>query len=147
MRIVAPGRARAARQLCALLTLGLGVVLTACGGASASGPKTPVVGTPVSTTSAGAQQLIIHSFDAMQFEPNVITLRAGQPVEVTLQNDGSSDHDFALSDGVAQPVKIVVKGGQSATATFTLEKPGTYSFTCSQFGHAGAGMQGTITAQ
>jgi uncharacterized cupredoxin-like copper-binding protein len=147
MRIVAPGRARAARQLCVLLALGLSVVLTACGGASASGPKTPVVGTPVSTTSSGAQQLIIHSLDAMQFEPNVITLRAGQPVEVTLQNDGSSDHDFALSDGMAQPVKIVVKGGQSATATFTLEKPGTYSFTCSQFGHAGAGMQGTITAQ
>jgi len=146
MAVVTPGRALS-RQLFVLLTLGLAVVLTACGGASASGPKTPVVGTPVSVTSAGTQQLIIHSFDAMQFEPNVITVRAGQPVELTLQNDGSNDHDFMLSDGVAQPVKILVKGGQSGTSTFTLDKPGTYAFICSQFGHAGAGMQGTITAQ
>jgi uncharacterized cupredoxin-like copper-binding protein len=147
MTLVAPGRARVARHLCVLLTLGLSVGLTACGGASASGPKTPVVGTPVSTTSAGAQQLIIHSYDAMQFEPNVITVKAGQPIELTLQNDGSNDHDFALSDGVAQPVKIVLKGGQSGTSTFTLDTPGTYTFTCSQFGHTAAGMQGTITAQ
>ena len=146
MAVVAPGRALS-RQLCVLVTLGLSVVLTACGGASASGPKTPVVGTPGAVTSAGAQQLIMHSFDAMQFEPNVITVRAGQPVELTLQNDGSNDHDFMLSDGVAQPVTIVVKGGQSGTSTFTLDKPGTYTFICSQFGHAGAGMQGTITAQ
>jgi uncharacterized cupredoxin-like copper-binding protein len=52
-----------------------------------------------------------------------------------------------LSDGVGQPVKIVAKGGQSATSTFTVDKPGTYNFTCSQFGHAGAGMKGSITAE
>jgi plastocyanin len=144
MLIMVPARARVARYLAAIVLTG---VLTACSGASASGPTTPVVGTPVSTSSAGAQQLTIHGFDAMRFEPNVITVRVGQPVELTLQNDGSSDHDFALSDGVAQPVKIVAKGGQSAAATFTLDKPGTYTFTCSQFGHAGAGMKGSITAE
>jgi plastocyanin len=144
MLIMVPARARVARYLAAIVLTG---VLTACSGASASGPTTPVVGTPVSTSSAGAQQLTIHGFDAMRFEPNVITVRVGQPVELTLQNDGSSDHDFALSDGVAQPVKIVATGGQSAAATFTLDKPGTYTFTCSQFGHAGAGMKGSITAE
>jgi nitrite reductase (NO-forming) len=135
------------RRVSLVLIVLLTVVLTACSGASASGPTTPVAGTPVSTSSAGAQQLTIYSFDTMRFEPNVITVRAGQPVELTLQNDGSNDHDFALSEGVGQPVKVVVKGGQIATSTFTLDNPGTYSFTCSQFGHAGAGMQGTITAQ
>jgi uncharacterized cupredoxin-like copper-binding protein len=135
-----------ARQLCGLLTLGLTVLVTACGGASASGPSTPVV-TPVSTTSDGVQRLTVHGFDAMRFEPNVILVRAGQPVELTLQNDGSNDHDFSLSEGVGQPVKIVAKGGQSATAMFTLDQPGSYTFTCAQLGHAGAGMKGTITAQ
>jgi uncharacterized cupredoxin-like copper-binding protein len=101
----------------------------------------------VAITSSGAQQLTIHSFDAMHFEPNVISVRAGQPVELTLTNDGTSDHDFTLSEGVPQPVQVVVKGGQSAMSTFTLDQPGTYSFTCAQFGHAGAGMRGTITAQ
>jgi nitrite reductase (NO-forming) len=135
------------RRVSLVLIVLLTGVLAACSGASASGPTTPIAGTPVATTSSGAQQLTIRGLDAMRFEPNVITVRAGQPVELTLQNDGSNDHDFALSDGVGQPVKVVVKGGQSATSTFTLDKPGTYSFTCSQFGHAGAGMQGTITAQ
>jgi uncharacterized cupredoxin-like copper-binding protein len=120
------------------------LITAACGAAAAS---TPVTGTPAATTSAAAQQLTVHAFDAMRFEPNAITVRAGEPVELTLTNDGSSDHDFALSEGVAQPVKVVVKGGQSATSTFTLDRPGTYNFTCSQFGHAGAGMRGTITAQ
>jgi uncharacterized cupredoxin-like copper-binding protein len=142
------GRARVARPLSLLGLLLLTLVLTtACSAASASGPSTPIPGTPVAITNTGAQQLTIHAFDAMRFEPNVITMRVGQPVELTLTNDGSSDHDFALSEGVVDPVKIVVKGGQSATSTFTLDQPGTYSFTCSQFGHAGAGMHGTITAQ
>jgi nitrite reductase (NO-forming) len=127
----------------ALLPLVL-LITAACGAAAAS---TPVAGTPAAGTSAAAQQLTVHAFDAMRFEPNAITVRAGEPVELTLTNDGSSDHDFALSEGVAQPVKVVVKGGQSAAATFTLAQPGTYNFTCSQFGHAGAGMRGTITAQ
>ena len=138
---------RGARLGLILLTLALTLLVAACSGASASAPSTPIVGAPASTTSGGAQQLTVHGLDAMRFEPNAITVQAGQPVELTLQNDGSSDHDFSLSEGVDQPVKILAKGGQSATATFTLAKPGTYSFTCAQFGHAGAGMKGTITAK
>jgi len=56
-------------------------------------------------------------------------------------------HDFSLTDGVAQPVKITATGGQSASGTFTIEKPGTYSFDCSMPGHAAAGMRGTIAAE
>jgi len=136
-----------ARPLCILLVSCIAVLITAACGAASASPSEPVLGTPVATTSAGAQQLTIHAFDAMHFEPNVITVHVGQPVELTLTNDGSSDHDFALSEGVAEPVKIVVKGGQSATSTFTLDQPGTYNFTCSQFGHAGAGMRGVLIAQ
>jgi uncharacterized cupredoxin-like copper-binding protein len=146
MTILTPIRGRVTRQLGVLLALGLTVVVTACGGASASAPSTPVVGTPVSTTG-GVQELTVHGFDTMRFEPNVIMVRAGQPIELTFQNDGATDHDFALSEGVGQPVKIVAKGGQTSTATFTLDQPGTYTFTCSQFGHTAAGMKGTITAQ
>jgi uncharacterized cupredoxin-like copper-binding protein len=141
-------RAEVARSFTVLLVGILSVVVTACGaGASASSSAAPVVGTPVSTTSAGAQQLTVQMFDAMRFEPNAIVVKAGQPVELTVTNAGSNDHDFSLSEGVGQPVKVVVKGGQSSTTTFTLAQPGTYNFTCSQFGHAGAGMKGTITAQ
>jgi len=41
------------------------------------------------------------------------TVRAGQPVELTLRDDGQSAHDFTLTDGVAQPVNGL--GGISST--------------------------------
>jgi uncharacterized cupredoxin-like copper-binding protein len=68
-------------------------------------------------------------------------------LELTLRNSGQMPHDFTLNEGVAQPVKLTVNGGETASGTFTLERPGTYSFDCSMPGHAMAGMRGTITAQ
>ena len=105
------GRVNVARLLFLAILPLTPLLAEACSSASAS---TAVIGTPAAVTSAGAQQLTIHAFDAMRFEPNVITVHAGQPVELTLTNDGSSDHDFTLSEGVAEPVKIVVKGGLDA---------------------------------
>ena len=83
----------------------------------------------------------------MSFEPAAITVRAGQPIGLTLRNDGQMPHDFTLNDGVAQPVKITATGGQTASSTFALNQPGTYTFECSMPGHALVGMHGTITAQ
>ena len=83
----------------------------------------------------------------MQFANTVLDVNVGEPVELTLENAGSMTHDFSLSDGVAQPVKIEAAGDQTAHGTFTIERPGTYEFVCSQPGHALAGMRGTIVAQ
>jgi uncharacterized cupredoxin-like copper-binding protein len=83
----------------------------------------------------------------MSFDPSSITVRAGQPVQLSLQNQGQLPHDCAVSDGVAQPVKITAMGGQTATAQIMIVEPGTYSFECSMPGHAAAAMRGTITAQ
>jgi len=86
--------------------------------------------------------------DTMQFEPATLTAKAGQPVQVTLDNSsGKLAHDFDITDGVAQPVKITAQPGQTATATFTIDKPGSYTFFCSQPGHEQAGMKGTLTVQ
>lgn len=83
----------------------------------------------------------------MKFEPASIAVTAGQPVEVTLENTGSLVHDLSLAEGVSQPIKIEAVGGASATATFTVDRPGTYTFLCSVPGHEAAGMKGTITAR
>jgi nitrite reductase (NO-forming) len=84
--------------------------------------------------------------DAMKFEPAAISVRAGQRLELTLRNSGHMPHDFTLSEGVAQPFKLVVNGGATVSGTFTIDKPGTYAFECSMPGHEMAGMRGTITA-
>jgi nitrite reductase (NO-forming) len=74
-------------------------------------------------------------------------VKAGQPVQLTLSNTGQMQHDWSLDQGAAQPVEIVANAGQTATGTFTIPRPGTYTFVCSVPGHAAAGMKGTITAQ
>jgi uncharacterized cupredoxin-like copper-binding protein len=83
----------------------------------------------------------------MDFNPSTFTVHAGQPVQLTLQNTSQTPHDFSLGQGASQPIKITAQGGQTASGTFTIDKPGTYSFDCSMPGHAMAGMRGTITAQ
>jgi plastocyanin len=120
--------------LAALATL---VLAGACTGASASDP--PAV--------AAGPHMTIHVDQSMQFTPTSFAVQAGQPIELTLDNVGTMTHDFTLSEGVAQPVKIEVAGGEQATATFTIDKPGTYTFTCAQPLHSLAGMKGTIVAR
>jgi uncharacterized cupredoxin-like copper-binding protein len=117
------------------------VLVTACasGNAGTSGAATP--------GASNAQQVTVTVGNSMSFDPATISVQAGQPVQLTLRNIGSMPHDFSLSEGVRQPVKITAGGGQNASGTFTLDAPGTYAFDCSMPGHASAGMHGTITAQ
>ncbi len=130
-----------------LLVTGLALT-TACSGTAAahsSSDRSPAAQRSVSAT--GAQPVTLKVGNSMSFEPSSIVVRAGQPVELTLSDDGVLPHDFTLSEGVPEPVKIGVAGGQTAQATFTLDRPGTYAFICSVPGHAMAGMRGTITAR
>ena len=102
---------------------------------------------PPAVSASGTQQLTVRVGNSMRFEPSRIVVRAGPPVEVTLRNEGVIPHDFTLAEGVAHAVTIVAQGGQTARATFTIERPGAYTFICSVPGHAAAGMQGTLTVQ
>jgi uncharacterized cupredoxin-like copper-binding protein len=118
------------------------ILVSACTALAAPESAAPVA----ATVSAGVQHLSMRVENGMSFSPATIGVQAGQPVELTLDNVGGITHDFTLSEGVTEPVKLVVEGGKHATATFTIQKPGTYSFTCAQGGHALAGMRGTIVA-
>jgi nitrite reductase (NO-forming) len=128
---------RFAPLLAGTLSLAL-LVTTACTTGSAA---TQTGGSPA------AQQLTVTVGNSMSFDPSTMTVHAGQPVELTLDNTGAMPHDFSLTEGVSEPVKIAASGGQRASGTFTIETPGTYAFDCSMPGHAAAGMRGTITAQ
>jgi uncharacterized cupredoxin-like copper-binding protein len=108
---------------------------------------TPSEVTPASVAADGTQQVTISVGDGMKFQPAAVSVRAGQPLELTLRNPGQSAHDLTLNEGVAQPVKLTVAGGETSSATFAFDKPGIYKFECSSPGHALAGMRGTITVQ
>jgi uncharacterized cupredoxin-like copper-binding protein len=148
LRDEALGISQLVRNLWAVpLLVPLLIILVGCAGITTAANSTPVVGTPIAVTDNGTQVVTVQALDTMQFAPNSIIVQAGHPIQLTLKNDGQMVHDFTLTDGVAQPVKLVAQPGQSATGTFTIEHPGTYSFICSQPGHQIRGMKGTITAR
>jgi len=119
-------------------------VLVACSPASSTRPAAGAAG---AAASSAAQAVTVQGTDALKFEPSTLTVKAGQPVTLTFTNSGQTVHDWSLAQGAGQPVKISATGGQSASGTFTIDRPGTYTFICSQPGHEAGGMKGTITAQ
>jgi uncharacterized cupredoxin-like copper-binding protein len=123
-----------------LLLLAAPIVLVV---ASACGPSGP----PAAGAALPPEQITLIGTDDFRFNPSAVTVKAGQPLEVTFQNGGEILHDFTAQQGLAKPVTILEQGGQSGTATITYDKPGTYKFLCSQPGHDQLGMHGTITVQ
>ncbi len=80
-----------------------------------------------------------------KFDPNTLTAKAGQPVQVTLQNAGTVEHDFNIDQFNIHSVKV--QPGRSENFTFTAPAAGTYQFVCNEAGHKEGGMTGTLTVQ
>lgn len=84
----------------------------------------------------GAEEVVLTAVD-IDFEPAQLELKAGEPVNVTIVNEGEALHDFTLE---AADVHINVEPGQSKTAAVTVDEPGRYEAKCTVAGHAEAGM-------
>lgn len=93
-----------------------------------------------------------------QYEPNEITIPAGQQITLDLINNGAAPHEFVImklgttvgeSFGDEDEENIYweqeVEPGQQMSVTFTApNEPGVYQFVCGIEGHYTAGMKGTI---
>ena len=120
-------------------------LLVACaGGGDGPAPARPAGG---AAGPSAPQQLTVSAMDTMRFDPPTLTVRAGQPIQLTLSNTGQLVHDFAMRDGVPQPITIIAQPGRQASGTFTIERPGTYTYYCSEPGHEQAGMKGVLTVR
>ncbi|MCQ3935621.1 MAG: hypothetical protein DPW18_01110 [Chloroflexi bacterium] len=128
-----------------VLPVFLAVLLSACAGGSAP--------TKVTVTMS-----------EFAFEPASITVTAGQPVEITLVNEGAIEHDFAIEvipvedvstegsmsghDESGQhsefDVHTATGPGETSVLRFTPTQPGTYKIICSVPGHLDAGMTGEL---
>ena len=108
------------------------------------------------------------TLEAGDFVYNVpsITVRAGEPVLLTIKNTGELEHDFVI-EKINVETKVVQDGGskehhahgleanydlhistqvgQTSVIEFTAAEPGTYQFFCSVQGHREAGMLGELT--
>lgn len=123
------------------------VLLTACAGASQ--PRT---------------EIAVEATD-FTYSPAAITIPAGQPVTLTLNNTGAVEHDFVvekinvtdveasdtgpaahhqMGDAPEYDLHFFAKSGETATLYFTALESGTYEIFCSIQGHKEAGMVGQL---
>lgn len=122
------------------------ILLAACG-SSAPGAAAPTI--TLTTTE-------------FRFNPNALTLKAGEPTTILLKNTGQTLHDFTIVSGPGIPTPephtgadhinerrsyhIAADSNREAQLIVTLA-PGAYEFICSVEAHATLGMKGTLTVQ
>ena len=136
----------------------IALALSACG--SPAQTAKPV------TQATAAQQVTLHGKE-FSFNPNTVQLKVGQPVQLTLANDGTVDHDIksdipvsnlayqTADNDAAEQADNAAGGvfdvdynlGHTAQITFVPAKAGTYQFYCDVAGHKEAGMTGTFVVQ
>jgi len=82
--------------------------------------------------------------DEFSFEPNEIRIRAGERVNVTLDNHGDAVHTLTISK---LDFELRADGRERAEGSLQVDAPGRYPFTCDIPGHTEAGMRGTLIVQ
>lgn len=121
--------------------------------------------TPVPTVSLSLTATDI-AYDTTRLE-----VTAGQPVRLTLNNEGALEHDFSImampltGDVLAEEMADEMAGHDmssmeeepeihvaaltdgSNTIEFTPSEPGEYTYFCTVEGHKEAGMVGTLVVQ
>jgi plastocyanin len=130
----------------ALLVLAALGLAAACGGGAQEATPTP---TP---TAPGQAELEIIMKDN-SFEPNQLTVEAGQTITVKLENQGQNTHNMHIAgpdneydtgddDFISEPDTF--RAGQTGEIVFRIDQPGVYDFRCDF--HATI-MVGKITVQ
>jgi plastocyanin len=106
-------------------------LLAACGGGG--GPSQPAGSTKVTMTE-------------FKFDPSTISVPHGKVV-FFLVNSGSTQHDMAIRDSSNNRLAVseLVSAGDSSVFTVDNIAAGTYTIYCTQPGHEGSGMKGTLT--
>jgi uncharacterized cupredoxin-like copper-binding protein len=104
----------------------------------------------------------------MTYVPATFEISAGAPVELTLDNQDTLEHDWSIIDipvesvseaeavsaehaahmeesAVVPALHVAALPGETGHLTFTPTRSGTYEFYCTVPGHKDAGMVGTMT--
>jgi plastocyanin len=146
------------RYLVAVLlsVLALGFVLTACGEGGSSGADHPMGSMPgggmgggmmhghgeSTPVAEGARRIELDS-TSFSFDPDEITVAAGEDVAIVLSSDDLL-HDFTIDE---IDVHVAADRGETAEGGLRADEPGEYTFYCTVAGHREAGMEGTLVVE
>ena len=104
----------------------------------------PTVPSQATSATVSAQKITVEGSE-FAFSPSDITLKKGQPAELTFKNTGAFPHNLTIADLNVKTKTI--QPGEQDTVQFTPDKTGQFSFICTVPGHADKGMKGTLTVQ
>ena len=125
------------RRSLVLMLIGSLMLLTA-----ACAPAQPAA---AAKSTAPAQQLTITATE-MAFSPTTLEAKAGQPVTLTVKNNGVLEHNWQATIG-NETILVTAQPKQSGSRTFTPQTPGTYKVICNVPGHEQAGMVATLVVK
>lgn len=94
--------------------------------------------------TAPSARVVEVTASAFRFEPDRITIQAGEDVAIRLTSTDTT-HDFVV-EGEDGPV-VAVDGGTPRTGGLRIERAGLYAFYCSVPGHRESGMEGTLVVE
>jgi uncharacterized cupredoxin-like copper-binding protein len=138
------------------LTFVLLIILTAALAACSSAEPTPMPKAQLSLTATD-----------IAYDTNRLEVKVGQPVVVTLRNEGVLEHDFSIMEmphagevmaeeeesgmehdmsnlSMDPEIHVAPPVGKSLAVEFTHSTPGEYEYFCTVAGHKEAGMAGTL---
>lgn len=125
------------------LILGLGIAALAIVTAACSG-ATAAPGSDAPGPSAPAGDAIVIVAKDMKFQTAAVTVKAGTPVAIVLDNQESAPHNIAIKDASgAEVFKGEIVTNTKVNNAIPALAPGTYTFLC----EVHPDMKGTITAE
>lgn len=140
--------------LFAAATIAAALVLAACGDDSTTHDGMPGMGTTMmgrnngmghrdnSPVAGGARRIEVGA-TSFAFDPDEITVEAGENIAIELTSD-DVEHDFTIDELDAH---ISAPAGETAEGGFRADEAGRYTFYCTVAGHRDAGMEGTLVVE
>ena len=132
--------------------------------ASPSVAPTPLRSVEFSASPSAAVrsgEIAVTMTDAMSFEPESMSIKAGEPITFTVKNAGVIVHEFFVGTEAEQAdhaAEMAMSGmshghhnalslepGETGSLTMTFAEAGSLLVGCHEAGHYEAGMQGVIT--
>jgi uncharacterized cupredoxin-like copper-binding protein len=110
--------------------------------AAACAPAQPAA---AAKSTAPAQEVTITATE-MAFSPPTLEVKAGQPVTLTVKNNGVLEHNWQTVIG-NETIVVAAQPKQSASRAFTPQTAGAYKIICNVPGHEQAGMVATLVVK
>jgi plastocyanin len=110
--------------------------------AAAQTGDTTTTSAPTTTTKPRPKTIKVTA-SSFKFKPKSLAVAAGQKITIALHSTDQLHNFVIMGKG-----KIAeASSGDTKKGSFTLKKPGKYTFYCSIDSHRAAGMEGTITVK